>query len=306
MAGQQLREELGVTSHGGQGDGGHRRTGRPQQRIRAIFHKQAESLVVTFVFRRGDLMFHDAVQRAMRPGGGGEHIGISAVVQQEPYHLVTALEAGMHHRFPRQGQFAVGAQQCGGGLEIAGARGLCECPFLLRESYALSMTDETELITVYRSADSNAGEDAKAIQDLLLKGGFDARLLGDDSPGVVEGAYEVRVPQAEGEAAEALIGERATADDPIVPVDPSHYLDLVTVAMTDGTTGEMEAMSIKSVLDANQIDSVIVGNSTLPTMGFEVRVAEEEKRDAEAAIAEAKSAGAEAALEAEQAGEGPV
>ena len=157
------------------------------------------------------------------------------------------------------------------------------------------MTDETELVTVYRSADSNAGEDAKAIQELLLKGGFDARLFGDDSPGVVEGAYEVRVPQAEGEAAEALIGERATADDPIVPVDPSHYLDLVTVAMTDGTTGEMEAMAIKSVLDANEIDSVIVGNSTLPTMGFEVRVAEEEKGDAEAAIAEARAAGAEAA-----------
>ncbi|MEO8131590.1 MAG: hypothetical protein ABJF23_24570 [Bryobacteraceae bacterium] len=165
------------------------------------------------------------------------------------------------------------------------------------------MTDETELMTVYRSADSNASEDAKAIQELLLKGGFGAQLFGDDAPGVVEGAYEVRVPRAEAQSAEALIGDRAVSDDPVIPVDPSHDLDLVTVAMTDGTTGEMEAMSIQAVLDANEIDSVIVGNSTLPNMGFEVRVAEEERVVAEAAIEEAKAAGPEAALEAEQAGE---
>jgi hypothetical protein len=158
------------------------------------------------------------------------------------------------------------------------------------------------LITVYRSADSNADEDAKTIHELLVKGGFDARLFGDNALEVVEGSYEVRVPRAQGEAAERLIAERATADDPI-PVDPSHDLDLVTVAMTDGTTGEMEAMAIQSVLDANEIDSVIVGNSTLPNMGFEVRVAEEEQGDAAAAIEAAKAAGPEAALEAEQAGE---
>ena len=164
------------------------------------------------------------------------------------------------------------------------------------------MMDETDLITVYRSADSNADQDAKTIQELLVKGGFDARLFGDNAREVVEGTYEVRVPRAEAEAAEALIAEHATADDPI-PVDPSHDLDLVTVAMTDGTTGEMEAMAIKSVLDANGIASVIVGNSTLPTMGFEVRVAEEDQKRAEEAIAEAKAAGPAAAYEAEQDGE---
>jgi hypothetical protein len=164
------------------------------------------------------------------------------------------------------------------------------------------MTDETDLITVYRSADTNADEDAKTIQDLLLKGGFNARLFGDNAVGVVEGTYEVRVPQVEAEAAEALIGERATADDP-EPVDPSHDLDLVTVATTDGTTGEMEATAIQSVLTANDIDSVIVGTSTLPTMGFEVRVAEEDQARAEEVIKEAMAAGPAAAFEAEQAGE---
>lgn len=171
-----------------------------------------------------------------------------------------------------------------------------------QEGYAQSMTDETDLITVYRSADSDAGQEAKAIQELLMKGGFDARLFGDNATGVVEGAYEVRVPRAERESAEALIDEHGTEDRP-VSVDPSHDLDLVTVAMTDGTTGEMEAMAIQSVLDANEIESVIVGNSTLPTMGFEVRVAEEEKGVATAAIEEAKAAGPDSAMEAEQAGE---
>ena len=76
------------------------------------------------------------------------------------------------------------------------------------------MIDETDLITVYRSADSNAGQDAKAIQELLMKGGFDARLFGDDAPEVVAGSFEVRVPRAEGEAAEVLIAGGATAVDP--------------------------------------------------------------------------------------------
>ena len=113
-----------------------------------------------------------------------------------------------------------------------------------QEGYAQSMTDETDLITVYRSADSDAGQEAKAIQELLMKGGFDARLFGDNATGVVEGAYEVRVPRAERESAEALIDEHGTEDRPVA-VDPSHDLDLVTVAMTDGTTGEMEALAIQ-------------------------------------------------------------
>jgi hypothetical protein len=175
------------------------------------------------------------------------------------------------------------------------------------ESYAHSMPEEADLITVYRSADSNADEDSATILELLLKGGFNARVFGDDAPGVVSGTYEVRVPHAEAEAAEDLIGERATEDDPkpvdAEPADLSHDLDLVTVATTDGTTGELEAMAIKSVLDASGIESVIVGTQTLPTTGFEVRVAEEEQGRAEEVIAQARAAGPEAALEAEQAGE---
>src|SRR3954470_6464847 len=137
------------------------------------------------------------------------------------------------------------------------------------ESYAQSMTDETDLVTVYRSADTNAEEDATAIREILLKEGFHPYLAGDDAPDVVTGTYEVRVPRAEAESAEAAIGDRAITDDP-EPADPSHELDMVTVASTDGTTGEMEATAIKSILDANGINSMIIGNPVLPSVGFEV------------------------------------
>lgn len=164
------------------------------------------------------------------------------------------------------------------------------------------MTGETELTTVYRSADSNAEQDALAIQDLLLKGGFNPEVFNDNTPGVVEGTYEVRVPRVEAMAAESLIGSRATADDP-EPGDPTEHLDPVTVASTDGTTGEMEATAIKSMLDANDIPSLVVGNTQFPSLGFEVRVAREDGARAEAVIADAEAAGPLGALEAEQSSE---
>src|SRR5258707_15027548 len=74
------------------------------------------------------------------------------------------------------------------------------------ESYAQGMMDETDLVTVYRSADTNAEEDATAVRDILLKGGFHPYLVGDDAPDVVTGTYEVRVPRAEVESAEAALG----------------------------------------------------------------------------------------------------
>jgi hypothetical protein len=164
------------------------------------------------------------------------------------------------------------------------------------------MTGKDELITVYRSADNNAEQDALAIQDRLQRAGFHPEIFDDSSPGVVEGAYEVRVPRSEVPGAEEVIGDRAVMDDP-EPGDPTHSLDLVTVARTDGTTAEMEATAIKGILDANGIPAVIVGNSTLPNFGFEVQVPQEYVAMAEAAIAEARAAGPAAAAEAEKATE---
>ncbi|HUS05954.1 MAG TPA: hypothetical protein VMZ52_06655 [Bryobacteraceae bacterium] len=160
------------------------------------------------------------------------------------------------------------------------------------------MIGATGSITVYRSADMNAEDDATAVRDALLAAGLHPELLGDTTPGVVEGSYEVRVPSSELAQAEAIVAD-LPADDPGAP-DASHRLDLVAVVRTDGSTGEMEAMSIKNILDSNGIPAIIIGSSSLPNLGFEVRVPKDALEQARAAIAEAQAAGPAAAIEGER------
>jgi len=155
---------------------------------------------------------------------------------------------------------------------------------------------ETDLVIVYRSADMNAEQDAAAIRNLLVKNGLDAQLFDDSAPGVIEGTWEVRVPRAEQSQAEALVLQ-VDQDDP-GKVDPSHELDMVTIAELQGTTAEMEAIAIQSILDANGISAVLVGSSTLPTFSFAVQVPKDDVDRARAAIAEAQAAGPAAAAEA--------
>jgi hypothetical protein len=160
------------------------------------------------------------------------------------------------------------------------------------------MTGATNSITVYRSGDMNAEEDAATVRDALISAGLHPEVVGDDTPGVVEGTCEVRVPSSELAEAEAIIAD-LPVDDVELP-DDSHDLDLVPVAHTDGATGEMEAISIKSILEASGITAVIIGNSTLPNLGFEVRVPHDVERQAREAIAEAQAAGPAAAVEGER------
>ena len=75
---------------------------------------------------------------------------------------------------------------------------------------------------------------------------------------------------------------------------------------TMGGTGEMEALAIKGLLDANGISNFVVGNSTLPNLSFFVRVPASEAERAEAVIAEAQAAGPAAALEGSLESEGSV
>src|SRR4051812_16039284 len=87
------------------------------------------------------------------------------------------------------------------------------------------------------------------------------------------------------------------------PLDPTEHLDLETITSHDGATAEMEAMSVKGVLEASGIEAVIVGDSVLPNLGFEVPVAKDRAAEARALVAEAEAAGPAAAEEAERAGE---
>jgi hypothetical protein len=154
------------------------------------------------------------------------------------------------------------------------------------------------MITVYRSADTNAEEYAQAVRNVLVRNGIDAHLADDNTPGVHSGSFAVQVPEEQAEQAQSLVAEVARMGD-VGDSDSSHDLDMVVLRRTMGATGEMEALAIKGLLDANGIPNFVVGNSTLPNLSFFVRVPKAEFERAEAVIAEAQAAGPAAAMEAE-------
>jgi hypothetical protein len=157
-------------------------------------------------------------------------------------------------------------------------------------------------VTVFRSADEDAQDDASEIAELLKSQGIDAAVLDDRSLGIPEGAWEVRVPKADAARAEELI---AGMPDELNP-DESHDLDLVTVYQSgDGSAeGEMEALMIKDVLEAAGIYAVLVGaDIPIPSLNHEVKVAKDRAEDARRVIAEAQAGGPAAAEKAEAEGE---
>jgi hypothetical protein len=62
---------------------------------------------------------------------------------------------------------------------------------------------------------------------------------------------------------------------------------------------EVEIIEIKNLLEANGVAAVLIGNSVLPTMSFEVRVARDQVERAREVINEAQAGGPAAAEEAE-------
>lgn len=161
------------------------------------------------------------------------------------------------------------------------------------------------MITVYRSADLNAEQDAQAVRNVLVRNGIDATLVDDNTPGVHSGSFAVQVPEEQAAQAESLVAEVGGMNES-ESADVSHELDMVVLRRTMGTTGEMEALAIKGLLDANGISNLVVGNSTLPNLSFFVNVPQSELERAEAVIAEAEAAGPAAAVEGERESEGSV
>jgi hypothetical protein len=157
------------------------------------------------------------------------------------------------------------------------------------------VSNELDLVTVYRSMDPDAAEDADCIVELLTDAGIQAVLRDDSAPGVPEGVFEVRVPTADAARAEQIIAENPLPDE-AEEVDPSSDLDLETLV---GATSEMEAMGIKNLLESNGIAAVLVGDSVLPNFPFEVRVARDQVGRARILIADAEKRGPAAADEAE-------
>jgi hypothetical protein len=167
---------------------------------------------------------------------------------------------------------------------------------------AVILMSMSSQITVYRSADESASEDAANVQQMLTEEGIAAVLLDDSAPGVMEGAYEVRVDPENQVRAEQLIAQllpEAEGDEG----DPSDALDLVTVFRSAGPGAEMDAMSIQSVLEAGGISAVLIGDARYPIFPQQVRVAREHEARAKELIEEALAAGPAGAEEAEALGE---
>ncbi|MGE5569896.1 MAG: hypothetical protein ACM3S5_12735 [Rhodospirillales bacterium] len=160
------------------------------------------------------------------------------------------------------------------------------------------MAEESELVTVFRSADPDAEEQAEVAREMLVSAGYDAEVFDDSAPGVPAGAFEVRVPRAQQAGAEQLIDTQQ--DFSPEPLDLSHDLDMVTVFASDAPNAEMLALEIRSILEAHDIPSVLVSGSMFPSLPYEVRVPKIRLDEARRAIVAAEDAGPPAAEEAER------
>ncbi len=143
------------------------------------------------------------------------------------------------------------------------------------------MEGQLELVTVYRSLDASAKEDCESFAQLLSDDGLSPMILDDSAPGVPEGAFEVRVPADQVERAEKIIAD-LDLSEPVFHSEGS-------------TTAEFEATEIQTILESSGIAAVIVGNSVLPNLPFEVRVAKENTARALEIIEEFQRTGPEAA-----------
>ena len=163
------------------------------------------------------------------------------------------------------------------------------------------MSSQPQMVTVYRSMDLTAEEDCQTIADLLIADGMSPVILDDSAPGVPEGTYEVQVPADQAERAERVIADHPLPDE-VEEVDPSPFLDLSEpIFHSEGsTTAEFEANEIKSLLEANNIAALVVGDSVLPNLPFEVRVAKENAEGARKVIEDYLASGPEAAEQAER------
>jgi hypothetical protein len=147
--------------------------------------------------------------------------------------------------------------------------------------------------------DADAKEDAEVIMDLLTDAGIPATLRDDSARGVPEGVFEVQVPARYSARADELIAENPLPEE-AEKVDTSSNLDLETVFRSEASpSSEMEALGVKAMLESNGIGTVLVGDSVLPNLAFEVRVAHDQARRARALIAEAEKLGPTAADEEE-------
>jgi len=76
--------------------------------------------------------------------------------------------------------------------------------------------------------------------------------------------------------------------------------EMVPVFSSSNHDAEMEATTIKGLLDSNDIPAMIVGPHMLPNLEFQVQVSRELAAQAKTLIAEARAGGPASAVEAEK------
>jgi hypothetical protein len=82
--------------------------------------------------------------------------------------------------------------------------------------------------------------------------------------------------------------------------NPPNEPGLVTVfRLAGGGIEEMEVLTVRQLLESNGINTVLVGDSPMPNLSEEIRVAEEDAERAQQLIADALAAGPTGAAEAE-------
>src|SRR3954462_6313522 len=155
------------------------------------------------------------------------------------------------------------------------------------------MPDSSAKVTIFRSADNDAEEDARDLRERLEQAGISAQVVDDDTPGVVVGTWEVRVAAADRARAEAIASapEPEEEDEVDIPEEAlTHDLDFVAVYSGQGAEAEMEAISIRSVLEANGIPCVVIGSQQIPSLPFEVRVPMSRLEEARSVLEEIREA----------------
>ena len=157
------------------------------------------------------------------------------------------------------------------------------------------MSEHPEWVVVFRSMDSSAQEDATDAQALLSEAGITAEMIDDSEAGAPPGSYAVRVPAAREAAALDVLRRAEAESEPAEAGDPSAAMDLKEIYEGQGTTAEIEALSIEAVLKANGIPCVLQGASEIPTLPFVVLVPQRDMERALAILEEAKASGPAAA-----------
>ena len=133
------------------------------------------------------------------------------------------------------------------------------------------MAENDELVTAFRSADFGAKKEAAWVRNVLANAGIAAQVFDDSAPGVLSGAFEVRVAPGQLEEAERLI----ETQEKLVPVFESADVDALE-----------QANWVRDLVANTGIAAEVFDDSTpgVPSDAFQVRVPPKQREEAERAI----------------------